>query len=111
MTGHYIVLVKPPIFVGTTEAYDGVTSRKPATSVHQLIKLPLREWKNNIVNDFENSVFAKYPEIKDVKELLYKMGAVYASMSGSGSTVYGFFEEEINLKSYFEGMFYWGGML
>lgn len=111
LADHYIVLVKPDIFVGTAEAYAGVKPAKPANSIDQLIKLPVKEWKNSIVNDFEKSVFAKHPEIEKIKGLLYASGAEYASMSGSGSSVYGIFDREVNLKASFGGMFYWGGWL
>lgn len=111
LAGNYLVLVKPPVFVGTAEAYAGVTPCKPETSIEELIKLPLNSWKNKAVNDFEKSVFAKHPEIEAVKDKLYTSGAMYASMTGSGSSVYGIFEQEVNLKASFDGMFYWSGML
>jgi 4-diphosphocytidyl-2-C-methyl-D-erythritol kinase len=111
LAGNYLVLVKPPVSVGTAEAYAGIQPIKPVTSVNQLITLPLNQWKNQIVNDFEKSVFAKHPEIKSVKDKLYASGAIYASMTGSGSALYGIFGQEVNLKANFEGMFYWGGIL
>ena len=76
-----------------------------------MISLPLKQWKNQIVNDFEKSLFKKHPEIEAIKDSLYKQGAAYASMTGSGSAVFGIFEQEVNLKNSFEGMFYWGGKL
>lgn len=111
LSDHYMVLVKPNVFVGTAEAYAGVKPSKPAEPIDQLIKKPIKEWKELIVNDFEKSVFAKHPEIEKIKDLLYISGAVYASMTGSGSAVYGIFDKEVNLKASFEGMFYWGGWL
>jgi 4-diphosphocytidyl-2-C-methyl-D-erythritol kinase len=109
--GNYLVLVKPPVFVGTSEAYAGVHPQEPSGSIKQLITFPVNGWKNKIANDFEPGIFKKYPIIKDVKEELYRQGAVYASMTGSGSAVYGIFKEEINLKDRFNSMFYWGGKL
>jgi len=111
LAGNYLVLVKPTVFVGTAEAYAGVQPTKPEISVNQLISLPLKQWKNQIINDFEKSIFKKHSEIKSIKDSLYEQGAVYASMTGSGSAVFGIFEQEVNLKSQFQGMFYWGGML
>ena len=67
--------------------------------------LPLRQWKGRIVNDFETSVFRIHPTIAAIKEELYRAGALYASMSGSGSAVYGIFEERTPDLPAFEGMF------
>ena len=62
--------------------------------------MPIGEWKNYLVNDFEQSIFLKHPKIKELKELFYSEGAVYSSMSGSGSCVFGIFDQEPNLKSF-----------
>jgi 4-diphosphocytidyl-2-C-methyl-D-erythritol kinase len=109
LSGKYMVLVKPNVFVSTAEAYQGVVPSKPEYSLPDLIKRPMVEWKHAIKNDFEESILHKYPEIKSVKEMLYKQGAVYSSMTGSGSAVYGIFEGEVQLKNCFPGMFYWRG--
>ena len=85
------MLVKPDIHVSTAEAYSGVMPKKPESYLPDLVKMPVNQWKGLVVNDFENGVLARYPEIKLIKELLYEAGAVYASMSGSGSSVYGLF--------------------
>lgn len=98
LCGYYLVLIKPPIHVSTPEAYKGI---KPAPSAHpltELIQLPIEQWKHHIKNDFEPSVFANYPEIGQIKMELYEAGAVYASMSGSGSSVFGLFKEIPSLK-------------
>ncbi|HEY4784468.1 MAG TPA: 4-(cytidine 5'-diphospho)-2-C-methyl-D-erythritol kinase, partial [Bacteroidales bacterium] len=111
LSDYYLVLVQPQVFVGTAEAYAGIIPRKPSDQISKLIGLPLNDWNNRIKNDFEESVFQKHPEIKYVKDQLYQRGAVFASMTGSGSAVYGIFEVEVNLKNLFNGMFYWGGRL
>ena len=72
---------------------------------------PIQEWKSLIKNDFETSVFEKYPEIADIKNNLYKSGAIYASMSGSGSSVYGLFKNEPNLADTYDNYFVTGGFL
>lgn len=95
LKGMYIVLVKPDISVSTAEAYSHVTPRRPVASLPELIRLPIEQWKERIVNDFEHSVFLAHPEIAAIKDKLYDMGAVYASMSGSGSTVFGIFKESV----------------
>lgn len=87
----FIVLVKPDVFVSTKEAYAHVTPKLPAVPLAEAIKLPIETWKEQIVNDFEQSVFPFHPELPAIKQTLYDMGAVYASMSGSGSTMYGIF--------------------
>lgn len=93
--GKTILLVKPDIFVSTRDAYALVKPSPAAIPLTEAIKQPISEWKQIITNDFEKSVFAKYPEIAAIKDKLYDMGALYASMSGSGSAVYGIFDSPI----------------
>lgn len=95
LKGMYIVLVKPSVSVSTREAYAGVTPQRLDVPLTTLIRRPIEEWRDCIANDFEPSVFRAYPEIAAIKDKLYDMGAVYASMSGSGSTVYGIFRESV----------------
>ncbi len=106
LKGWHIVLVKPDIFVSTKEAYALVKPHAPALSLKEIIKQPVETWKDTMVNDFEASVFAKHPAIAAIKDKLYDMGAVYASMSGSGSSVFGLFKEPIeNVEDKFCGCF------
>ncbi len=89
----YVVLVKPPVHVSTADAYAGVTPRKAAQSVQSIVEsTPLHGWKGLLKNDFEESVFRKYPSIAEIKSYFYQQGAVYSSMSGSGSAVFGIFD-------------------
>lgn len=92
-----IVLVYPDIHINTTEAYSGISPQPSKYKLSGQILKTVNEWKGYIKNDFENHIFNIYPEIKSIKEQLYKIGAVYASMSGSGSSVYGIFEETSDL--------------
>jgi 4-diphosphocytidyl-2-C-methyl-D-erythritol kinase len=94
LKGWHIYVIHPGVHVGTAEAYSGVVPRKSDISIPEILSLPVEEWKNNLKNDFEVSVFAKHQEIAAVKEYLYKNGAAYAAMSGSGSAVYGLFSEK-----------------
>ncbi len=98
---YFVVLVKPKLHVNTIQAYSWITPIKRKQSIKKLIELPIEEWKLNIFNDFENAVFERYPTIKNIKARLYKQGALYASMSGSGSTVFGIFNEKKHLSTYF----------
>jgi len=112
LKGKFIVLVKPDIHVSTTEAYGGVTPRRHSQPVQKIIEeTALVNWKDCLTNDFENSVFKAYPKIKELKERLYQLGARYSSMSGSGSSVFGIFDEAIDLKNDFTGLTYWSGGL
>lgn len=88
------ILVNPGIPVSTAQAFAGISPAVPATSIRDIIHQPVNTWKNELINDFETSVFRHYPAIASVKEELYRQGAVYASMSGSGSTVYGIFPKD-----------------
>lgn len=110
LTGYHLVLVKPDIHISTKEAYSLVVPAKAETALTTIASLPAEEWKGLMKNDFEKSVFAKHPSCENIKERLYEMGAVYASMSGSGSSFFGIFKEEQdieNIKKLFPGMFCW----
>lgn len=97
LSKYYIVLVMPPIHVSTADAYRGVNIRSVSTRLTELIELRPEDWKLNIRNDFEDTVFPKFPKIAELKSTLYSAGAVYASMSGSGASVYGIFSREVHL--------------
>lgn len=111
LSGKHIVLIKPDVFVSTPMAYAGVTPQKPASHLEEDVLLPVENWKGTIKNDFEPSVFEKFPVIGQIKERLYASGALYVAMSGSGSSVYGIFDKEINLQEQFSQHFYWSDYL
>jgi 4-diphosphocytidyl-2-C-methyl-D-erythritol kinase len=93
LKNYFLCLIKPDIHVSTIQAFSGVKKRgESSASLKDLIQLPMNEWKNVIQNDFEESVFKNYPELADIKNKLYDMGAEYAAMSGSGSTLLGLFK-------------------
>jgi|WetSurMetagenome_2_1015567.scaffolds.fasta_scaffold42509_2 4-diphosphocytidyl-2-C-methyl-D-erythritol kinase len=105
-----ILVVHPGIHVSTAEAYAGVVPHKPEEPLQELIGLSPDRWKGKIINDFEESVFKKHPDIQSIKNQLYKTGAVYASMSGSGSSVFGIFTSNApEGKEHFPGLFTWKG--
>lgn len=107
-----IIVINPGIHVSTADAYAGVQPAAPENSLVDLVNLPVSQWKEFIVNDFERTVFIKHPEIGAIKEKLYESGAEYASMSGSGSSVFGIFAREIpDLESHFGGLFAWKGKI
>ena len=95
LKGKTLILVKPDIFVSTKDAYALVEPKHPEKSLIESLSQPISKWRDNVINDFEKSVFVKYPEIAAIKDRLYDLGAVYASMSGSGSAVYGIFDSPI----------------
>ena len=98
LAGLYMVVVKPDIHISTKEAYAFVNPQHPKNALADIIKKPIEEWKGLMKNDFEKSVFAKYPSVKDIKDKLYALGAVYASMSGSGSAFFGIFRNECDIE-------------
>ena len=94
---YQILLVKPDIFVSTREAFSLIKPHKPEYSLKETIALPVGEWKERLVNDFEASVFPQFPAIGEIKDELYRQGAIYAAMSGSGSSVFGLFTPDTSL--------------
>lgn len=104
LSAHKIALVNPGIHVSTKEAFSRLSPGMPVKSIREVIKQPISTWKNELVNDFEKSVFEQFPAIAEIKETMYSNGALYASMTGSGSSVFGIFEESPKLHfpdSYF----------
>jgi len=99
LQGYCIVIVKPDIHVSTAEAYAGITPKKSEFQLREAICEPIEKWKNLIFNDFEKSVFEKFPKIAKIKQQLYDLGALYASMSGSGSAVFGIFDKQVNFSN------------
>jgi len=97
LSNYYIVLIMPDFQVNTSLAFKGLKPVPSSGSLKELVKSSVEDWKYSVKNDFEVTVFEKYPEIAFVKQDLYNAGALYASMSGSGSSVYGIFKNPIKL--------------
>jgi 4-diphosphocytidyl-2-C-methyl-D-erythritol kinase len=95
LSGFTIVIVNPGIHVNTGRAFSLITPRIPEQSLGEIISAPVEQWKETLVNDFEKPVFSSYPAIGEIKSRLYAAGAVYASMSGSGSTVFALFKDAL----------------
>ncbi len=106
LSDYWFVIVNPCIHIPTGPAFSWLQPAAPAISLKEIITSPVDTWKDKLVNDFEAPVFARYPEIKAIREKLYSNGAVYASMSGSGSTVYGMFPRKTELDISFPENYY-----
>ncbi|MFB9863728.1 4-(cytidine 5'-diphospho)-2-C-methyl-D-erythritol kinase [Rufibacter immobilis] len=91
LQGWHVLLVYPNLAISTAEAYAAVSPQFPKKSLETLLSQEVSTWKGEVVNDFEKSLFPKYPVLAEIKQQLYELGAQYASMSGSGSTMYGLF--------------------
>jgi len=94
LKGYYLYLINDGTHVSTQEAYANVSPRQPSRSLEEVVSLPIDQWKAHLHNQFEESVFPRYPHLERFKEQLYDAGAIYASMTGSGATLYGLFESE-----------------
>jgi len=108
----YIYIIKPPIHINTAEAYTMVQPMKPSHSLKSLLQKPIYQWKNILYNDFEKWIFPKFPELQSIKGMLYDQGAIYASLSGSGSSLYGIFDAlPMKIPSLNSDYFQWIGKL
>lgn len=101
LKGYHFLLVYPNLHVNTGRAFQHITPYQPLVSLKETIQLPIEHWKDNVINDFERPIFKEHPELKQIKAKMYEKGAIYASMSGSGSTVFGIFAQPIgNLDAF-----------
>ena len=91
LSGFSLKFVFSALNISPVDAYNGIELKSSSVELLDLIKTPLEKWKGNVLNDFETSVFAKHPKLKITKEELYADGAIYVSMSGSGSALYAIF--------------------
>jgi 4-diphosphocytidyl-2-C-methyl-D-erythritol kinase len=94
LSGYKFVIVNPGIHISTAWAFSSIAPKQPSENIHDIIRLPPSQWRNRLKNDFEELVEKQHPEIPAIRKALYEKGAVYAAMSGSGSTVFGIFEKE-----------------
>lgn len=106
LSGYFLILVKPSVGVPTPVAYKHVKPALPDHNIRDILYQPVKEWKMYLKNDFEDSVFKAFPGFFSIKKTLYDGGAEYASMSGSGSTIYGIFKQDTDLRDRFRDMFY-----
>ena len=107
LSGMYLLIVKPDVFISTKEAYSMVSPKSPTLSLKEIVTRPLYEWKELMKNDFEDPIFKKYPQICKIKQQLYDLGATYASMSGSGSSLYGIFNVKPDFQNLFNNHYTW----
>ena len=105
LEGYNLVLVKPPEGVSTGEAFSGIRPCVPTTPLTERLMQPLESWQGSIGNDFERHIFISHPTLAAIKANLIEQGAIYASMSGSGSTLYGIFPKTKKYRSPFDDLF------
>ena len=112
LSGYYIAVVRPDIPVPTKEAFSRIRPHYPALNCRETVMQPVETWRDTLINDFEESVFALHPEIGNIKQQLYDMGATYAAMSGSGSALFGLFKKQPDsLSQEFPHMFTFSSIL
>ncbi|HEY4290541.1 MAG TPA: 4-(cytidine 5'-diphospho)-2-C-methyl-D-erythritol kinase [Puia sp.] len=106
LSGYCFVLIDPKLHVSTAQAFSLCTPSDAGPSIREIVQQPIANWKDQLINDFEAPVFRLHPGLRDIKELLYTHGAVYAALSGSGSSLFGIFEKgktpTLALSSHFE---------
>lgn len=110
LTQYQALVIYPNVHSNTKEAYSLVSPVVSEKSILEILKQPITTWKDDLKNDFENSVFSKYPLVKEIKQQLYQQGALYASMSGSGSAVFSIFNQPCDLD-YWKSFPHWYGKL
>jgi 4-diphosphocytidyl-2-C-methyl-D-erythritol kinase len=111
LNGYHICIIKPNIHINTAKAYTWVKPAKAAESLSVIINEPIHDWKHCLKNDFESAVFAKFAELKNLKEDFYQAGAVYAAMSGSGSAVFGIYKNKPAIFDVPDNWFQWTGFI
>jgi 4-diphosphocytidyl-2-C-methyl-D-erythritol kinase len=112
LQGKWLVLIKPVQSISTATAYN-LVKKTPGheKAISALVSQPIGSWPDILVNDFEIPVFGLYPELAEIKSFLYGSGAVYASLSGSGTAIFGLFDRRTSLSGKYEKMVIWSGFL
>lgn len=105
LSGYYLLIVSPGIHISTADAFAQIKPNASIKQCKEIVQLPIEQWKNQLLNDFEQTVFEIHPVLKNIKEKIYNMGAIYASMTGTGSTLYGIFKNKPVYENLFEGKF------
>jgi 4-diphosphocytidyl-2-C-methyl-D-erythritol kinase len=112
LSGYYLLLINPGVVINTAEAYRNCMPEMPLTSLMSLLAHDIQEWKDIILNDFEEFAFGKHPVIRKIRDELYINGALFSSMSGSGSSVYGIFSGiPKNMPDQLKKMVIWEGTM
>ena len=101
LSDYYFLFVSPGLHISTADAFKGIQPNSSITTSKEITSLPIEQWRDSLINDFETSVFQIHPDLNAIKEKLYQLGAVYASMTGTGSTLFGIFKQ----KPVFEKIF------
>lgn len=111
IAGKYLFLVYPDIHISTKEAYASIIPKKPVLGINLILEnIDIREWRDHLNNDFEAPLFKTYPILKAIRKQLYGAGAIYASMSGSGSCMFGIFNE-MPILSFPDNYKIWSGRI
>lgn len=111
LKGYFLVVIKPDIFISTGKAFSQIKPKHPEKNLKDIIQMPIETWWETMFNDFETSVFPQFPRLAELKQLLYENGAIYAAMSGSGSSLFGIFANPVDLQVHFPDCFYKGILL
>ncbi len=112
LRGKFLVVIYPDLHVSTGEAYAGIAPKQTAQNSAAILKsVSLDQWKDHLFNDFETTIFRLHPDLMKLKTMMYEIGALYASMSGSGSSIYGIFNGEPQIPSEFTDLPHWKGFL
>ena len=111
LSGLYAIILYPNFGISTQKAYAGIKPNPAIGFLPDLLKMPLPTWKDTIKNDFEKTLFIEYPLLAEIKQNMYDLGAVYAAMSGSGSTIFGLFENEVSPKDSWTNFIKWEGFI
>lgn len=106
LSGYKLILVKPDVHISTADAYAGVNPKNVKGLIQQCMNTSIENWKNCLKNDFEETVFVRFPLLIEIKNKMYASGAVYASMSGSGSSVFGLFNHDFKVNTDFKSTYY-----
>src|SRR5262249_41135076 len=93
LSGYSFLVIRPPIPISTAKAFAGCTPDATGTPVRTIIQQPVATWRHELINDFESPLFGEFPALGELKQQLYDKGAVFASLTGSGSSLFGIFEK------------------